>query len=120
LASSKWLPTPSEFLEWCVEADRRMRKRQVAEAVPAAASLSGDDASGLRRCVEKGEWDRWYAYASSKVRLRREPTSEEVNARLREMVNEVQSTRAGVQRTLKGPLEAALALRISLDDGRCV
>lgn len=128
LASSKWLPTPAEFLDWAVEADRRIRKREGADAVPAAAVLSegrvvailsgeapADELVGLKRAIASGVWDRGTAQGRLLARLRRAPTSDEIDAELRRLATapdrHMYSKRAARYRVvpnLRGTLDAAL------------
>lgn len=128
VASAKWLPTPAEFLDWCVEADRRIRKREEAEAVPAAAVLSegrlvailsgeapADELVGLKRAIASGVWDRGTAQGRLLARLRRAPTSDEIDAELRRLATapdrHMYSKRAARYRVvpnLRGTLDAAL------------
>ena len=128
LAGAKWLPTPAEFLDWAVEADRRIRKREEAEAVPAGAVLSEgrviamltgdappDQLSGLAKAIASGVWDRGTAQGRLSWRLKRPPTSAEIDDELRRMMSQPPAQRY-VRKTgryvpvvhLRGDLDAAL------------
>jgi hypothetical protein len=137
VAQDSAFPSPRRLIDWCAEA----RPRPEVEVVPPTRQIatevmgviSGADTAnaptGLRRMVESGAWDRWYAYGSASHRLKRPATTAEVDARLREIAREdiggkwyvKPGALTGKKLTqLRGSLDAALAVRIYPEEAGCV
>ena len=137
VSNDKGFPSVRRLLDWCVEVERDTRvdeahraeeSHQIASQTIAMLTgpTSPDAPSGLRRFVDSGEWDRWWAYGSAKYRLKREPTTSEIDARLREIKQEDAvaplyykpgEKKAVRVQQLRGPFEKALACRIITEVG---
>lgn len=139
-STDRGFPSVRRLLDWCVEAEREQERevdrrpvetKAIASQTLAmlAGPVAGSAPDGLKRFVASGQWDRWWAYGSAKQRLRREPTTEEVDSRLREIqVEDANGTlyqRPGEKKQkrlhqLRGPIEAAFACRITTESGHVI
>jgi hypothetical protein len=135
------MPTIKQWIDLCDDVRRELEREEARASQQSSrvvAVLPGQESEdqapdGLKRFVSAGMWDRWYAYGSARHRLRREPLTSEIDARLREMRQEDTSrpkqiskmSRDGKRvqvllRQLRGSLDVALEARITLEDGRRV
>lgn len=138
IATRDAMPTIRQWIDQCADIEREMEREAGYEAEAAARALpsANDDAGAppdsLRRYVASGRWDRWYAYGQLSYRLQRDPTTAEIDARLREMAEADRSSPGTVARrrggrtflssatNLRGPLAAALAARVETEDGHAL